>query len=62
MWLSPVHTVTEYRDNSGLLGTLVYYSLKLGGGGAPLAPLWSPPPEFDRVEDLNKLKFCYPIS
>ena len=36
------YTLLQSRDNSGLLGTLVYYSLKLGGGGGH-PPLWSPP-------------------
>ena len=35
------YTLLQSRDNSGLLGTLVYYSLKLGGGGAS-APVESP--------------------
>ena len=49
------YTLLQNRDNSGLLGTLVYCSLKLGGrcppnaqvgGGGrppPLPPLWNPP-------------------
>ena len=33
------YTLLQNRDNTGLLGTLVYYSLKLGGGGGlPLLP------------------------
>ena len=27
------YTLLQNRDNGGLLGTPVYYSLKLGGGG-----------------------------
>ena len=49
------YTLLQNRDNSGLLGTLLYCSLKLGGDAppppmlklgcvsAPPAPLWSPP-------------------
>ena len=51
------YTLLQNRDNSGLLGTPVYCSLKLGGrcppnaqvggggggGCPPLPPLWSPP-------------------
>ena len=32
------YTLLQNRDNSGLLGTPVYYSLKLGGGGGHDAP------------------------
>ena len=50
-----IYTLLQNRDNSGLLGTPLYCSLKLGGGGRcppnaivgggrPPPPLWSPPP------------------
>ena len=42
------YTLLQNRDNTGLLGTPVYYSWGGGGGagGRPLPPppLWSPPP------------------
>ena len=53
-----VYALLQNRDNSGLLGTPVCYSLKLGGGGAsaPLHPLWSPPPlHTDPTECYNRL-------
>ena len=49
------YTLLQNRDNSGLLGTPLYCSPKLGGGAMPpqcsswgggrppLPPLWSPP-------------------
>ena len=40
------NTLLQNRDNSGLLGTPVYYSLKLGGGGGggcPPSPCGAPP-------------------
>ena len=51
------YTLLQNRDNSGLLGTPLYCSLKLGGGDAPpmlklggwpppLPPLWSPPLQY----------------
>ena len=42
------YTLLQNRENSGLLGTPLYCSPKLGGGRPPpLPPLWSPPlPEY----------------
>ena len=40
------YTLLQNRDNSGLLGTPMFYSLKLGGGGgggvAPAPPVEPP--------------------
>ena len=38
------YTLLQNRDNSGFLGTPVYYSLKLGGGGGGVAAPPLPPP------------------
>ena len=54
------YTLLQNRDNSGLLGTLVYYSLKLGpqcsiklggggGGGRPPCPPCGAPPVLDKL-------------
>ena len=43
------YTPLQNRDNSGLLGTPVYYSLKLGGGGGGGAAAPPPPPPVSQI-------------